>query len=311
MALIVVLLVLSLLLAIVGEFAQAMRLEAVTTGNFRSTVTAGHLAEAAFQRALAEILPDALDHELDPAGLLVFRRLRRGAPEAPVRLDVPLGPGRYSYRITDEAARLNLNLATPDVLRRLLTEVGVEQAARDVIVDSIQDWRDPNEEHRLNGAESDYYLSLPVPYRSKNAGFDSVDELLQVRGVTPGIFHGRPESPGLGHYLTMAGTGALNVNTVSPLVLRVLGFAEAEAALLVAGRPYVDLSGLSTQLRRGNLRTRSDTFRVEAWGKVAGQRGRTLTAVVQRRLGRDGTARGVPLGWRWADTPPVDPATDR
>ena len=59
-ALIVVLLLLALLLTIVGEFAQAMRLEAVTAANFRSGIAETWLAEAAYQRALAEVLPDAL-----------------------------------------------------------------------------------------------------------------------------------------------------------------------------------------------------------------------------------------------------------
>ena len=185
-ALVVVLLLLALLLTIVAEFAQAMRLEAVTATNFRSSLSETWLAEAGYQRALAEILPEALAHELDADGALLFRRARLGIPTVPERLDLRIDPGRFSYRITDESARLNLNRATRDVLDRLLQEAGVEKTERDVIVDSIQDWRDPNEEHRLNGAESDYYLGLPVPYRSKNADFDSVDELLQVKGVTRG-----------------------------------------------------------------------------------------------------------------------------
>jgi general secretion pathway protein K len=300
-ALIFVLLVLSLLLAVVGEFAQAMRLEGTTTLNFRNAVTTAHLAEAAYQRAAAEILPEAVDQELDERGFLVFRRTRVGTATAPPRLDLALGPGLISYRITDEESRINLNRATPQLLHRLLTEVGVERTARDVIVDSILDWRDPNEEHRLNGAESDYYTTLPVPYRSKNADFDSVDELLQVRGMTREILYGRPLSPGLAESLTVAGSGAINVNTVSVPVLRTLGFAQAEADLLAAGRPYRDLSTLSTQLRRGNQRTRSETFRIEAWGNLSvGQSARTLTAIVQRRAGRDGTVRVIPLSWRWS-----------
>ena len=44
----------------------------------------------------------------------------------------------------------------------------------DVMLDSWQDWRDTNEEHRINGAESeDTYLKLSVPYRSKNGKVDT------------------------------------------------------------------------------------------------------------------------------------------
>jgi type II secretory pathway component PulK len=306
-ALVIVLVSLSLVLAVTGELARAMRLEGATTSNFRASISAAHLAEAAYHRAVAEILPEALSHHLDLGGNLVFRRERLTPPRAPERLNVELGPGRFSYRISDELARLNVNRVTPDVLRRLLDELGLEPGARDTIVDSLQDWRDPNEEYRLNGAESDHYLSLPVPYRSKNGDLDAVEELIQVKGVTREILEGLPEAPGLLEHLTVAGPGAVNVNTASPTVLHALGFAVAEAQLLVAGRPYVDLAALGTQLRRGNVRVVSDTFRVEAWGELPGQGRRKLTAIVQRQAGAGGLPKVVPLVWRWGDGPPPVP----
>jgi general secretion pathway protein K len=299
-ALIVVLLLLALLITIVAEFTQAMRLEAVTARNFRAAIAETWLAEAAYQRAVAEILPDALAHELDKAGVLAFRRARLGTPTVPERLDLGIDAGRLSYRLTDESARLNLNRATREVLDRLLEDAGVEKSVRDVIVDSIQDWRDPNEEHRLNGAESDYYLALPVPYRSKNADFTSVDELLQVRGVTRDLLYGRPEAPGLAEHLTVFGSGAVNVNTASPVVLRALGLAAAEVEALVGRRPYADLASLPPGLRRGNQRTKSDVFRIEAWAGGTTPAGRVLTAVVQRQAGT-GQSEAVPLARRWSD----------
>ena len=304
-ALVVVLLLLTLLLVIVGEFAQAMRLEAVTATNFRLALGETWLAEAAYQRAMAEILPEALTHELDPSGTLVFRRTRLGIPRIPERLDVPLGPARLSYRLTDETARINVNRASREMLDRLLMEIGVEKSARDVIVDSIQDWRDPNEEHRLNGAESDHYMGLPTPHRSKNADFDSVDELLQVQGVTREILYGRAEAPGLAEHLTVWGTGAVNVNTASPLVLRALGFAVPEVETLVGRRPYGDLAQLPPGLRRGTQRTSSDMFRVEAWAGGSEPAGRVLTAVVRRQtITGTGAAelQTVPLAWRWSES---------
>jgi type II secretory pathway component PulK len=303
-ALVAVLVILALLLTVAAEFVQAMRVEGLTTIGFRNAVTARYLAEAAYERAVAEILPEALDHELDAGQLLAFRRLRLIAGQAPTREGLPLGPGRIGYRITDETARLNVNRLAPDVLRRLLDELGVERATQDVIVDSLLDWRDANEEYRLSGAESEYYLGLPVPHRSKNADLDDIDELAQVRGMTPEILYGSPGSPGLAEYLTVAGPGSVNVNTVSPIVLRALGFARAEAELLVGGRPYVELVALSAPLRRGAQRTRSDLFRIEAWGEVDGRRGPVLTAVVQRRVEQEGGPRAVPLSWRWRVTTP-------
>jgi general secretion pathway protein K len=299
-ALIVVLLILAMLLAIVAEFTQAMRLEAMAATNFRSALAETWLAEAGYQRALAEILPDALAHELDAGGALVFRRTRLGTPSLPERLDLRIDPGRISYRLTDESARLNLNRARREDLDRLLQELGVEKSERDGIVDSIQDWRDPNEAHRLNGAESDYYLGLPVPYRSKNADFDSVDELLQVRGVTRALLYGRPGAPGLAEYLTVFGTGTINLNTASPVVLRALGFAQAEVDFILGRRPWLDASEIPGGLRRSNQRTRADVFRIEAWAGGTAPAGRLLTAVVERQTST-GQVQAVPLAWRWSD----------
>ena len=93
-----------------------------------------------------------------------------------------------------------------------------------MIIDSIQDWRDPNEEHRLNGAESDYYPGLPGPYRSKNADFER-GRAAAGAGDHPGDPLRPSRTPGLAEYLTVWGTGAVNVNTASPVVLRALGLA--------------------------------------------------------------------------------------
>lgn len=298
-ALVVVLWVLALFLVVVTEFARTMRLEAETTRNYRDGVTAAHLAEAGHQRALAELLPDALAHELDLEGRLVFRRSLLARAEAPVRTDLALGRGRFSYRISDEESRIHLNRAAPVVLDRLLAELGVDKLDRDGIVDSILDWRDPNDEHRLNGAESDYYLGLPVPYRAKNGDFDSVEELGQVKGVTPELLHGSPGHPGLAEFLTVAGSGRVNLNTASPTVLRALGFAQAEVDQIVQGRPFPTLQQIPTFLRRGAQRVKSETFRIEAWGEVPGQGRQSLLAIVTRQVGSDGVPRGHVRAWRW------------
>ncbi len=308
--LILVLLVLALLLAVAGEFAQGARLEARTSLNFRGAVSAGYLAEAGYHRAAAEILPEAVAQELDETGTLVFRRGEPGRVETPERRDIALGPGRFSYRITDEEARLSLNTATPEQLHRLLLGLGVEREARDVIVDSILDWRDPNEEHRLNGAESDYYLALPVPYRAKNADFDSVAELLQVRGVTRQLLLGQPGSPGLAEHVTAVRTRGVNLNTASPAVLRALGLGEAQVEFILRGRPFARLDAV-LPLLPPNVRAvhiRSTTFRIEATGEVPGQGRRRLLAVVQRRAGRDGVMRVLPVYWQWDPEAPGEDA---
>ena len=43
----------------------------------------------------------------------------------------------------------------------------------EALTDAILDWRDPDPLERLNGVESDYYLSLPLPYPAKDGPFDT------------------------------------------------------------------------------------------------------------------------------------------
>jgi hypothetical protein len=58
------------------------------------------------------------------------------------------------------------------------------------ICNAILDWIDSDEEARLGGAESTTYEGLAVPYSARNAPLESIDELLQIQGITPLLFYG-------------------------------------------------------------------------------------------------------------------------
>jgi type II secretory pathway component PulK len=283
-ALIAVLLVLALVGVLGAEFAYSMRLEAMSVRTFKETLIAAHLAEAAIEQAIREIAGDVAFVATDDDGLLTFyTRDRQALPRLP-RTNVPLGGGHFSYRVTDEEARLNLNGATPERVDRLLQALGIDKIERDRINDSLQDWRDGNEEHRLNGAESeDTYLQLPLPYRSKNAAFDSIAELVQVKGVTSAIINGADGKPGLGAYVTAKSPGQVNLNSAPCIVLKALGFGDAECTAVDHARrdgPYISVPG---QFGGRGLSTTTRTFRVEAEGIVGGEVRARVTAILQRR----------------------------
>lgn len=58
------------------------------------------------------------------------------------------------------------------------------------ISNAILDWIDSDEEARVGGAESVTYQGLAIPYAARNAPLESIDELLQIQGVTPLLFYG-------------------------------------------------------------------------------------------------------------------------
>ncbi|HUK42024.1 MAG TPA: hypothetical protein VLX11_13290, partial [Candidatus Acidoferrales bacterium] len=90
--------------------------------------------------------------------------------------------------------KININRADENLLRRVFTNLGVEEPRRSILVDSILDWIDADDLHRQNGAENDYYLSLSPPYTARNGPLDSVEDLLWIRGMTPELFFGSPPS---------------------------------------------------------------------------------------------------------------------
>jgi general secretion pathway protein K len=296
-ALLVVLLVMALVAVVGAEFSYSMRLEAAAVRAYKNGIIGTHLAETAIEQAIREIVADAPYVVEEEDGLLTFY----GADRRPLprlrREKAELNGGFYSYRITDEEARLNVNAAQPNRVDRLLMALGVEKENRDTIVDSIQDWRDPNGEHRVNGAESDdYYLKLPMPYRARNANLESITELLQIKGITPAIYNGTKEHPGLASLVTVRGAGnTVNVNTAGATVLTALGFSTAEIIQFEQSRrnngPYTSVPGNSN----GRLTHLTRTFRVEAEGIVDDRVAARLTAIVQKRA--DGDASVAVLEW--------------
>jgi len=97
--------------------------------------------------------------------------------------EIELGKSMLSIKVTDEAGKLNINTATKDQLM-LLPNMTTE------IVAAIIDWRDTDNEAQNDGAEADYYNSLHYIYNIRNGKFETVRELLLVKGVTEELFFG-------------------------------------------------------------------------------------------------------------------------
>jgi general secretion pathway protein K len=300
-ALIAVLLVLAFVAVIGAEFAYSMRLEASAARIYKETLIATHLAEAGIAQATRELVADfafvSLGDDKDPGNdpdcPLVFYTAARVALKRLPHRNVPLGGGQFTYCITDEEGRFNLNtMLTGDRFVRLLEAMGLERADRDVISDSLLDWKDPNEEHRINGAESeDTYLKLPVPYRSKNGNLDSVSELVQIKGITPAVMEGVDGRRGLVDVVSVWGSSQINVNTAGREVLRALGLSDAQFSDIEQARRLTpDFQTARFPTTGVSLSHQSRTFRIEAQGLVEGQVRARITAIVRKgtNTGNDG-----------------------
>jgi len=241
-ALFLVLWVLTLLSVIAGEFCFAMRTEVNMTRNFKGQTAAYYIALAGMNRAIGELIrnevmppqtssTEILGKEEEPEDEEDGERWR-------INVDIPPEPydeGQYEVRIGNEGGKININSANQSLLKMMLKGFDLEDQEEGIIVDSIMDWRDKNNLHRLNGAEDDYYKSLPEPYECKDGDFDTIEELMMVRGVTPEIFYGglrdiitvfkpskRGTRVGKGLRMVKSDVGKININAAPRKVLLAL-----------------------------------------------------------------------------------------
>jgi general secretion pathway protein K len=193
-ALIMVLWVIAILSVVALEFCFAMRTEVNITQNYKDEIQCYAMAEGGVQRAITELI-----YKYDPQ----LQQIRRSLTLEEIPPDqmewmtdgrsysLPFTQGACEVRIMSEGGKININIVSESLLRKIIGQLGLEEEERDTVVDSILDWRDPDDFYRVNGAENDYYQSLKEPYACKNGPLDSIEELLLVRGVTPDLFYGR------------------------------------------------------------------------------------------------------------------------
>ncbi|MBL0699809.1 MAG: general secretion pathway protein GspK [Desulfosarcina sp.] len=239
-ALFVVLWLIALLAVIVGEFSHAMRTEINITRNFKESTEGYYIALAGINRAVAELLAREYSKpELFPSEEKTDEtEWRTGADIAPV----DFGTGAYKVTITNESGKININKAAKNMLMMLLNSFDIDENEKDIITDSILDWRDKDNLHHLNGVEDDYYQSLDPPYECKDADFDSVEELLLVKGVTEEIFYG-----GLESMVTIySETGNININAASEkMLLSIPGMTETAAQEIINYRSEQEIKSIS------------------------------------------------------------------
>lgn len=195
-ALLLVIWVVAALTLIALALSIITRSEAFSAHRFCETAANRCLAEAGVEKAFAEL------------SYRLMHRVERSAWKADGSSYVfELGGGRCRVSVSDEAGKLNLNTMTDKnkiILKNILVTVaGVAPDAANVIADSVLDWKEPDNLRRTYGTDDEYYLSLPDPYKPRHAPFESLDELLLVRGMNADILYGNTERKGILPFITI------------------------------------------------------------------------------------------------------------
>jgi len=185
-ALIAVLWIFIFLFVVAFEFSTSAREEATAAQRFSDETLGYYLALAGFERGLY----DFLNQQNPAAQTAQAPEAKKNDPFDGEFHEEDLGTGAFRVRLVDESGKININRVNDETLRRIFTNLGLDEARRVILVDSIMDWRDADDLHRPNGAENDYYASLSPPYSAKNGPLDSVEYLLWIKGMTPELFFG-------------------------------------------------------------------------------------------------------------------------
>lgn len=196
-AMILVLGAVIVLTAIVAGFSYSMKVEARLAQNYQSDAEMQWMARSGVELAryiLAQemLAPGGRNYDaLNQKWAGGVGNLTNDALAGISLTDNIIGRGRFAIKITDQERRFNINAADRFVLQQALIMMNVDASLQGTLIDSILDWRDPDNDPGLNGAESDdFYLRQDPPYFAKNGPIDDLSELLLVKGMTPELYWG-------------------------------------------------------------------------------------------------------------------------
>jgi general secretion pathway protein K len=182
---------LALLSVIVIGVLHTARMDLLVEKNFGDRIRAHYLALAGIEKAEALLFQNAKDRSrnkknhsgdfYDDAsqfrevqlGRGVFSVFRRGRSDE---------GGGIIFGVGDEESRLNVNAATTNELSQI-------QGMTPDVTAAIANWH--GGDGTTVAAEAQYYAGLQPPYQPRNGPFQTVRELLMVRGVRPEMLLGK------------------------------------------------------------------------------------------------------------------------
>lgn len=328
-ALLLVISVTTILIATALEYNRRARFTVLSTAAARDQLTLSQMASSGIHAAMALLAKDRAESNIDSL------QEDWANPDKIKELlnDISFEEGEINVTISDEMGLIQINalVTFPDsrnfnesqrqMLERYLnflkdaTEETPEDSQPPAIINSLKDWLDSGDDDAItgiSGAESPYYQDLSPSYSSRNGPMSDIHDLLRVKGITPDIFYGNAEKPGLSEILTVYGmqpgagtefkfSGKINVNTAElPVLVALMPSENPELALALYelrqqavtdekvpdfSNPswYKEIAGLGDlNLDTKVLTTASDIFRIISEAKV-NESVLTTTAVVERQ----------------------------
>jgi general secretion pathway protein K len=258
-ALLIVLWLSAALAAIALSVSTTVRTEIEHTSSVADGLRAHYLATGSLERGIQWMLWGTGPR--NPDGTARFWDRTRP------RMIMSYPSGDAVVEMIPETAKLNVNTATEEELRKVVTAVTGDPGRAAGIVEGIVDWRSGGQRR---GSLNSYYLALGPTFQPRHASLEEIEELLFVRGVTPELFYGNYVEDaqgrlyargGLRDCLSVWGTrGTIDANGASPALLEAIGMSPSDIAVLVRRRtekPFLSIGEVqalgipTTRLRIG------------------------------------------------------------
>lgn len=231
-----------IILVVVGalELNRKVRLSVFSTGTTRDRVLVSNIASSGIHAAMAILVKDKQESDIDS----LQEDWAHTEKISEILGDMPFENGNLTVRIVDELSKIQVNALVKfpngqafnpeqrDMWERFLRLIISKDDSFDeieplTIINSMKDWLDSGDDDLitgLNGAESDYYQDLEIPYVCRNGPIRHLSDLVRIRGITLELFYGTAETVGISDFLTVHGQidegdgiftyeGKININT--------------------------------------------------------------------------------------------------
>ena len=228
-ALLIVLWTMVLLALVFTQLVSAGRGEAQLAANLRAEAVAEATADGAAYEAIFRLL--------DPSP---SQWLADGAPH----ISQAEG-GREVVSIADLSGSVNPNTAPPPLLASLLEELGADKTQADSAGEAMVEWRSPDVQGRFG---ADRYAAAGLPYRPARSGFQSIDEVGLVLGMTPSLL------ALLAPHLSLANPDNPNPLRADPVVLRAMQAAGIDIAVEAKPEPVRNVMITAAVITRSGAR---------------------------------------------------------
>lgn len=180
-ALLAVLWLTAALSAIAFSVAITVRGETERVATGEENVRAYYLAQSAIQRAVLYMQWAPAANRPDGSNPYFV------TGQAQMVLNFP--SGQAVVDVIPEASKLDLNNAKPATLAQLMMILGANPDQAQLIAAGIEDWRHGNGPGQVTAFDQ-FYMSQVPSFRAPHASFQEVEELLNLQGMTPELFHG-------------------------------------------------------------------------------------------------------------------------